>query len=788
MPTLTIDNRTVTVPDGANVLEAAQALGIAVPHFCYHEALGSVGSCRLCAVTFVEGPVKGVQMSCMVPAKDGMVVLTGDAAACEQREHIAEWLMMNHPHDCPVCDEGGECRLQEMTIASEHTLRRYDGKKITRQNQDLGPFVVQESNRCIQCYRCVRTYRDYCGGADFGVMGSRQRLFFGRMRPGRLESPFSGNLVDVCPTGVFTDRTFRYTSRSWDLQEAMSICPHCSVGCATFPGARFRELQRVKAGVDRDVNGFFICDRGRFGYAHANHPKRLRAARIGEEQVDPSQALDALDRQLADIIGLHGVHSVALLASPHASLETMGLLKLWSERLGGAHVVFDDRALRDRTVRASLPLPHRSLAEIGRSDCVVLVGVDPMNEGPLLALAVRQAVRRGGIAAHLDPRPVELPCAATRLPLAPERLALAIEALASGDLAPFSGQEKSILSGIAARLKGAKNPVLIGGEILGPEGVSALRRAAERLATDDRPCGATLLPSDFNSFGAALMAEEGPYLCDLLDAVDAGQVRAMVCVEADPFGEHYDRSRVEKAMARLELLAAFETLPTETARRAQILLPTAVPAEYDGSVLNHAGQLRTFARVFPPGDPLRQTADGGHPLRAFRPDTPGESPRPAWEWLAQLLEIEPGIAAARAAILNEIPHMAEIFAGTAVAPDMPREESESSPESSRTEGLHLLTVETLFGSELLASFSSPLAPMVPGPHLFIHPSDAAPLNLKEGDAVGVEAGGETFPLVVRVMDDMAAGLVIVPRIRGTATERLIPGSGTLPCRIVKRAP
>ena len=206
MPTLIIDKQTVTVPEGTNVLEAAKQLGIEIPHFCHHEALGSVGACRLCAVEFLEGPVKGIQMSCMMPAKDGMVVDTGSTEVLAYRAQVIEWLMTNHPHDCPVCDEGGECQLQDMTVAGGHGIRRYTGPKRTYQNQDLGPFIAHEMNRCIQCYRCVRTYQDYCGGTDFGVLGSRQRLYFGRFSDGPLESPFAGNLVDVCPTGVLTDK------------------------------------------------------------------------------------------------------------------------------------------------------------------------------------------------------------------------------------------------------------------------------------------------------------------------------------------------------------------------------------------------------------------------------------------------------------------------------------------------------------------------------------------------------------------------------------------------------
>ena len=296
MPKLIIDNREVTVPEGTNVLEAARALDIDIPHFCYHEALGAVGSCRLCAMTFLEGPVKGLQMACMVKAQDGMVVSSTDPDAVALREHVIEWAMTNHPHDCPVCDEGGECQLQEMTVAGGHGMRRYRGKKATFTNQDLGPFVQQEMNRCITCYRCVRTYRDYCGGTDYGVFGSRNRVFYGRLRDGMLESPFSGNIIDVCPTGVLTSKPFRFKTRLWDLQEAPSICPHCSLGCATVPGGRYREVQRVRAGVNRTTNGFFICDRGRFGYDHVNHAERPRQARVdGRGSVARDQKPDCRD-------------------------------------------------------------------------------------------------------------------------------------------------------------------------------------------------------------------------------------------------------------------------------------------------------------------------------------------------------------------------------------------------------------------------------------------------------------------------------------------------------------
>jgi NADH-quinone oxidoreductase subunit G len=327
MITLTIDNQSITVPQGTTVLDAAEKLGIVVPHFCYHKALGAVGSCRLCAVYIEMGRQSGVQMSCLVEAADGMVVNTLDPTAVELRQNVIELLMTNHPHDCPVCDEGGECQLQDMTIAGGHSLRSYRGNKRTYINQDLGPFIEQEMNRCIQCYRCLRTYRDYFGGNDFGVMGSRNRIFFGRFQPGRLESQFSGNLADVCPTGVFTDKTFRFKSRYWDLQEADSICPHCSLGCATIPGARYRELQRVRSGVNEEVNDHFICDRGRFGYGYVNSPLRQRQPRAGGAETSWDEALRLTRSAIKRLSDDLGGESIAWLGSSRASLEANFLLK-----------------------------------------------------------------------------------------------------------------------------------------------------------------------------------------------------------------------------------------------------------------------------------------------------------------------------------------------------------------------------------------------------------------------------------------------------------------------------
>ncbi|MCW3109080.1 MAG: dehydrogenase, partial [Segetibacter sp.] len=212
MPTIFIDNKPYEVKAGKNLLEASLALGFDLPYFCWHPSLGSVGACRQCAVKVFkdENDKQGrIVMSCMEGVKEGLHFSINDKTAKAFREQIIEWLMTNHPHDCPVCDEGGSCHLQDMTVMTGHDYRRYDFKKRTYRNQYLGPLIHHEMNRCIQCYRCVRYYRDYAGGDDLNVFAARNHVYFGREKDGVLQSPFSGNLAEVCPTGVFTDKTLK---------------------------------------------------------------------------------------------------------------------------------------------------------------------------------------------------------------------------------------------------------------------------------------------------------------------------------------------------------------------------------------------------------------------------------------------------------------------------------------------------------------------------------------------------------------------------------------------------
>jgi len=778
MPTLTIDNQQVTVPDGTTVLEAAEQLGIVIPHFCYHQALGPVGACRMCAVTVVEGTFKGLKMSCLVKVEDGMVVTTDDQQSVEFRARVGEWLMLNHPHDCPVCDEGGECQLQEMTIASGHSLRRYAGKKRTYNNQQLGTFIAQEMNRCIQCYRCVRTYKDYCGGKDFGVMGSRNRVFFGRFKDGALESDFSGNIVDVCPTGVFTDKTYRFKSRYWDLQEAPSICPHCSLGCATIPGGRYGEVQRVRSSVSEKVNGFFVCDRGRFGSSYANHPERPRQAKRGCWQLSPDEALQQLDSKARELINEHGPEAVLLLGSNRASLETNWLLQRWAESIGCRAPLLSAHQPRHQAAQvAAFDLADRlcSLEKVRQSDLLVVLGADPLAEAPMLAVALRQAVRNGGKVLVYDPRAIELPCTFIQQQVTPQQLR---ELLEEG--------KSSRAAQMREYLSAAERPVLVaGGDLLGAAGLLQVQKLAVSVSNENRSCLVYPLLGAANSFGAALLSL--PEQDGLLTRLESGRIKMLVCVETDPLLEAPEGERFGKALSQVNELAVLDFLPTPLSVYANLFIPTTSPVETSGTFINNEGRQQLFAPVVEPRLSISITGDGDHPPRKYSPDAPGRDPRPSWQLLLQLLGEDINLAAVREKMNKVIPRLVDFSAlkpgglPCRVSDVDERSICVDEPEQQPQGSLQLIVSPARYGSDLLSRFSAKLAPRFGAACVQLHPEDAAKRGLEDGAKVVLKTAIGQYNLTLCQRQGLTPGCAVVEN--GPAFPHLIPGGQQLFCQV-----
>ena len=329
MATIHVDGEQFEVDPGDNLLQACLSSGLDLPYFCWHPALGSVGACRQCAVKLYRDDadkVGRIVMACMTPVGENSYLSIADPEAKDFREGIISLLMTNHPHDCPVCEEGGHCHLQDMTVMTGHHKRQYHFTKRTHRNQELGPFIAHEMNRCIACYRCVRYYNDYAGGTDLGVFGSAANVYFGRQQPGNLESEFAGNLTEICPTGVFTDKTHsEHYARKWDMQFAPSICAGCAVGCNISPGERYGTVRRIENRYHGEINGYFLCDRGRFGYGYVNSSDRPRKPFVRQHgELVTASAEEALTQVRALMASGSAVLGIG---SPRASVEANYMLR-----------------------------------------------------------------------------------------------------------------------------------------------------------------------------------------------------------------------------------------------------------------------------------------------------------------------------------------------------------------------------------------------------------------------------------------------------------------------------
>ena len=652
MATIYVENVPYTVGDGQNLLQACLSLGFNLPYFCWHPALGSVGACRQCAVKQFkdEKDTKGkIVMACMVPARDGARISIDDDDVRRFRAAVIEWLMTNHPHDCPVCDEGSECHLQDMTVMTGHDYREYRFRKRTYRNQDLGPLVTHEMNRCIQCYRCVRYYRDYAGGRDLDVFGAHDHVYFGRDRDGTLQSEFSGNLVEVCPTGVFTDKTLkRHYTRKWDLQTAPSLCVLCGVGCNTIPGERYGQLRRIRNRYHSQVNTYFLCDRGRYGYEFVNAPQRIRQGLyrlpVGRPDSErPDGILPATRPLVMQELGaiLSSSQGVVGIGSPSASLEDNFALRTFvgPDRFcdgmsqGESHLV--NLALR---ILREGPAGAASLADVEKADAVLILGEDVSNTAPRVALALRQSSRQQPmklaktlkvapwddlavreavqqakgpffIAAPADTRLDDLATHTYRG--APDDLARLGFAVAhalneeSPAVADLPAETQALARTIAKALREADRPLIVCGPSLGSE--SLLHSAANvawALCLAGKTAGLLLAMPECNSLGAAMMG--GQSISAAFEAVRDGSADTVIILENDLY-RRAETADVQAMIDQARHVILIGSMAGAMAERADISLPGATWAESDGTLVSYEGRAQRFFQVFVPEGDIQES-------------------------------------------------------------------------------------------------------------------------------------------------------------------------------------
>jgi len=671
MATIHIDGNPYQVKDGQNLLQACLSLGFDLPYFCWHPALGSVGACRQCLVKQFKDPKDDrgqIVVACMTPADDGTRISIDDPEAAAFRAGVIEWLMVNHPHDCPVCDEGGECHLQDMTVMTGHTYREYRFKKRTHRNQQLGPFLNHEMNRCIQCYRCVRFYRNYAGGRDFDVFGCHDHVYFGRHRDGVLENEFSGNLLEICPTGVFTDKTFgQHFTRKWDLQTAPSVCVHCGLGCNTLPAERYGQLRRIRNRYHHQVNGYFLCDRGRFGYEFVNHSRRIRRPlqRAGRNDEHQTLTRNAALRQAAELLS-DGSRLIGI-GSPRASLETNFAL----QSLVGAQRFYAGISDRDfglltlaLNVLRQGPARSPSLGETREADAVLVLGEDVTNTAPLLALNLRQLVHRKAacMAARVRIPPwndagirevvqheketlyiatvqeTKLDDVAVRTHRAgPDdlaRLGFVVASVldpAAPAVADVTDAELTLAQEIAWALRQAERPLVVCGTSLGSRTlIQAAANVAAALCAGGRPGEIFLVLPECNGLGLGLLGTAGG-LESAFAALQTGPADTLVIVEND-LVRRTDINAAAALLGAAKKVVAIDHFNHATTQRADLVLPAATFAEGSGTLVNNEGRAQRFYRVFDPQGDVRDS----------------------WRWLRDLMSAAGRPAGSRWHVLDDV--------------------------------------------------------------------------------------------------------------------------------------
>lgn len=691
MATIHVDGKQLEVNGADNLLQACLSLGLDIPYFCWHPALGSVGACRQCAVKqYANADDKRgrLVMSCMTPATDNTYISIDDEEAKEFRASVVEWLMTNHPHDCPVCEEGGHCHLQDMTVMTGHDSRRYNFTKRTHLNQELGSFISHEMNRCIACYRCVRYYNDYAGGSDFGVYGAHDNVYFGRVEDGTLENEFSGNLVEVCPTGVFTDKTHseRY-NRKWDMQFAPSICQGCSVGCNISPGERYGELRRIENRYNGSVNHYFLCDRGRFGYGYVNNKNRPRQPLLrGAAGLAPVSLDAALDYAIA---ALQQAKQAVGIGSPRASLETnYALRSLVGEQnfSSGMELSEQKRVQGVLDILQNSGVPTPALRDIERKDAILVLGEDVTQTAARIALALRQAVKGKAQEMAAEKRVSEWMAEAvknigqhhkhplfiasfeeTRL----DDVAAATHRAAAEDIArlgfavahhidssapavaDLSDAEKALAETIADALLAAKAPLIVSGTSAGSESIiQAAANIALALKAREKSPAITLVVPESNSLGVAYLG--GQSVNEVLAALANGTADTVIIAENDLY-RRAPKALVDAALAAAKTVIVLDHQATDLHEKAHLVLSGASFAEADGTVINNEGRAQRFFQVYDPAyyDEAVQVKEGWRWLHALHM---GRDNKPfSWTQLDEVIDACVAVLPALAGIREAAP-------------------------------------------------------------------------------------------------------------------------------------
>ncbi len=608
MVEIELDGQKVQVAEGSLVMQAAEKAGTYIPHFCYHKKLSIAANCRMCLVDIEKAPKP--MPACATPVTQGMIVRTKSDKAIKAQQSVREVLLINHPLDFPICDQGGECQLQDLAVGYGGSSSRYEEEKRTVPVKDVGPLIsMQEMTRCIHCTRCVRFGQEVAGVMELGMIHRGEHSEITTVLNDTVDSELSGNMIDICPVGALTSKPFRYSARTWELSRRKSVSPHDSTGANVVVQVKNHKVMRVVPLENEAVNECWIADRDRFSYEALNGPERLTTPMLkqgGEwKTVDWQTALEYVANGLKHIHADHGAQSIGTLASPHSTLEELYLAGTLMRGLGSGNI---DYRLRNAEFAPHEGVRHlgTSIASLSQLQRVLVVGSNLRKDHPLFAQRIRQAVRKGGSLSAMNSVAYDwaMPVANTLLSpagswvqaLADVAAAVAAE---NGIASPAAGTVTDVAKAIAKSLLGGeRKAILLGNAAAHHASAASLLALANWLGAQT---GATVgyLTEAANTVGAQLAGA-------LPDAggLDAGQMlsgslKAAVLLNTEP---EFDAAGGARAMAALNTAQMVVTLSPFKANLSfsDVLLPIAPFTETAGTFVNAEGRAQSFHGVVRP--------------------------------------------------------------------------------------------------------------------------------------------------------------------------------------------
>ncbi len=745
MVEIEIDGKLVEVKEGSTVIQAAQSIGTYIPHFCYHKKLSIAANCRMCLVEVEKAP-KPVP-ACATPVNKGMKIFTRSEKAVNAQKSVMEFLLINHPLDCPICDQGGECQLQDLTMGYGKSTSRYQEEKRVVFHKNVGPLIsMEEMSRCIHCTRCVRFGQEIAGVMELGMLGRGEHSEITSFVGQTVDSEMSGNMIDICPVGALTSKPFRYAARTWELGRKKSLSPHDSMGSNTIIQTKSDRVMRVVPFENEAINECWISDKDRFAYEGLNSEDRLQQPLIKQNgewlETDWASALEYVASGLSGVKADHTGKSIAAIAHPMSSIEELYLLNKLIKELGSDDV---ETRLRQMDPTNDIPAPWlgRPIAELEKLQKAFIIGSFLRKDHPLIATRLRKATKAGLQVLRMDTGADDWLMPTQSMTLAPSKWLAAIQAVAAEVATaksipvPLNMTQSDAQAQLFAQalLSGDQKSIFIGNTALAHPQATQIIAWAQWIA-DQTGAALGFLGDGANFVGAKLIGATGKGIHPILD----GSKKAVVLYQVEPSMDLANPAMAREALLQAQTVIAMSSfISDDLLDLADVILPITPYTEQAGTYINIVGDVQTTQASV---RPLGQARPGWKVLRV----------------LGDLLKLD-GFQ------FNAVDEVMNAALGGLDIPGSLSNRTQVSlaqGQTSTTTGIERV-------ADLPIYFSDSIVRRAPSLHLTVDSKNAlkaglspelfAQFGLKEGDAIKVSQGNHSVVLPATLQKGLASGVV-----------------------------